>query len=65
LNRSTRAASLALPNNSILDLLDKEQTVLDPVKLLPTISNNIRRHSSHYCPMIDDPNILQTTTQVD
>lgn len=35
-SRSTRAASLALPNNSLLDLFDKEQTLLNPVNLKPT-----------------------------
>lgn len=57
-SRSTRAASLALPNNSLLDLFDKEQTMLNPVNLKPTtlttsikntISstvNKLRRHST-------------------
>lgn len=60
-SRSTRASSLALPNNSLLDLFDKEQSFLNPVNLKPTITtsirntisntvnsfNKLRRHSSH------------------
>ncbi|GAB0096205.1 atrial natriuretic peptide-converting enzyme isoform X1 [Sergentomyia squamirostris] len=50
-SRSTRAASLALPNNSnLLDLLDTDQTtLLTPISLSPT-SAVIRRHSTHHCP---------------
>lgn len=40
--RSTRAASLALPNNSLLDLFDKEQTLLNPVNLKPTLTTSIK-----------------------
>lgn len=51
-SRSTRAASLALPNNSnLLDLLDTEHhsTYLTPINLSPT-SATIRRHSTHHYP---------------
>lgn len=54
--RSTRAASLALPNNAFVEFLDDS-----PVKMVkhfnlapPSASSiNIRRHSSHHCPIID------------
>lgn len=40
--RSTRAASLALPNNSLLDLFDKEQGHQHPVNLKPTLTTSIK-----------------------
>ncbi|XP_063697849.1 uncharacterized protein LOC134828792 [Culicoides brevitarsis] len=50
-NRSNRASSLALPNYSLISLLDKEQNVLyDTLNLTPPATANGRRHSSssHY-----------------
>ncbi|ALC42037.1 Corin [Drosophila busckii] len=61
--RSERAASLALPLNSLLDFYDKQQEQCKSVTLLPLPSNNsqgnnassiVRRHSSHYYPMLED-----------
>ncbi|XP_059616149.1 uncharacterized protein LOC132261342 [Phlebotomus argentipes] len=59
-SRSTRAASLALPNNSnLLDLLDAEHPAyLSPVNLSPTSA--LRRHSTHHCP----PNVEQPVVEV-
>ena len=54
--RSGRTGSLALPNNSLLDLYDQEQAQCSSAALLPTANLNsvIRRHSSHCCPMLDE-----------
>ncbi|XP_001361394.4 uncharacterized protein Corin [Drosophila pseudoobscura] len=64
-SRSERAASLALPLNSLLDFYDKQQEQCKSVTLLPLPSSNhssqssstssiVRRHSSHYYPMLED-----------
>ncbi|KAH8372887.1 hypothetical protein KR009_007281 [Drosophila setifemur] len=61
-SRSERAASLALPLNSLLDFYDKQQEQCKSVTLLPLPSNIsgcgnnsiVRRHSSHYYPMLED-----------
>ncbi|EDW89203.2 uncharacterized protein LOC6528445 [Drosophila yakuba] len=68
-SRSERAASLALPLNSLLDFYDKQQEQCKSVTLLPLPSNSggisessdltssnsiVRRHSSHYYPMLED-----------
>ncbi|EDW79846.1 uncharacterized protein Dwil_GK18003 [Drosophila willistoni] len=68
-SRSERASSLALPlNNSLLDFYDKQQEQCKSVTLLPlpsssagipnissnTSSSIVRRHSSHYYPMLED-----------
>ncbi|XP_034479106.1 uncharacterized protein LOC117785274 [Drosophila innubila] len=55
--RSERASSLALPLNSLLDFYDKQQEQCKSVTLLPLPSNGssiVRRHSSHYYPMLED-----------
>ncbi|XP_060654943.1 uncharacterized protein LOC132790440 [Drosophila nasuta] len=55
--RSERASSLALPLNSLLDFYDKQQEQCKSVTLLPlpsTGSSIVRRHSSHYYPMLED-----------
>ncbi|XP_055853565.1 uncharacterized protein LOC129917171 isoform X2 [Episyrphus balteatus] len=53
--RSERASSLALPNNSLLDLYDIEQEQCNSIALLPfNINVAIRRHSSHCYQMSDD-----------
>ncbi|EDW02212.1 uncharacterized protein LOC6559850 [Drosophila grimshawi] len=60
--RSERASSLALPLNSLLDFYDKQQEQCKSVTLLPLPSCNsssspssiVRRHSSHYYPMLED-----------
>lgn len=55
-NRSTRAASLAIPNGTIIDLLDEEQpSGRNRFNLSPPSAStiNIRRHSSHHCQIID------------
>ncbi|XP_032291566.1 uncharacterized protein Corin isoform X2 [Drosophila virilis] len=68
--RSERASSLALPLNSLLDFYDKQQEQCKSVTLLPLPSNSnshsnshssssssssiVRRHSSHYYPMLED-----------
>lgn len=47
--RSNRASSLALPNYSLINLLDKEHNVLYDTLNLPPVALNGRRHSSsHY-----------------
>lgn len=54
--RSTRAASLAIPNGTIIDLLDEEQpSDRNCFNLSPPSAStiNIRRHSSHHCQIID------------
>ncbi|XP_037034832.1 atrial natriuretic peptide-converting enzyme isoform X2 [Bradysia coprophila] len=64
--RSTRAASLALPNNAFVEFLDDS-----PVKIVkhfnlapPSASSiNIRRHSSHHCPIIDKVSEEQKSLQ--
>lgn len=50
--RPNRAASLALPNFSLINILDKQQNVFDTLNLTPPASvNGGRRHSSsHYFP---------------
>ncbi|XP_017078124.1 uncharacterized protein LOC108112590 [Drosophila eugracilis] len=68
-SRSERASSLALPLNSLLDFYDKQQEQCKSVTLLPLPSNSsnisdssntsssnsiVRRHSSHYYPMLED-----------
>ncbi|XP_055917784.1 uncharacterized protein LOC129950036 isoform X2 [Eupeodes corollae] len=56
--RSERASSLALPNNSLLDLYDKEQEQCNSIALLPfNLNVAIRRHSSHCYQMSDDKSI--------
>lgn len=56
LSRSERASSLALPNNSLIDLYDTQQEQCQSVTLLPVNASSIvlRRHSSHTCP-VDKP----------
>lgn len=66
LNRSTRAASLALPNNSIVDFLDDIQPPeLQHFNLAPPSAStiNIRRHSSHHCQIIDKVSDEQKSLQ--
>lgn len=56
LTRSTRAASLAIPNGTIIDLLDEDQpSARNRFNLSPPSASsiNIRRHSSHHCQIID------------
>ncbi|XP_016958393.1 uncharacterized protein LOC108030167 [Drosophila biarmipes] len=75
-SRSERASSLALPLNSLLDFYDKQQEQCKSVTLLPLPSNCshigdgstisasnsiVRRHSSHYYPMLEDK---QTPSQL-
>lgn len=53
--RSERASSLALPNNSLLDLYDKEQEQCSSIALLPfNVNVPTRRHSSHCYQMAND-----------
>ncbi|KAM7345094.1 corin serine peptidase isoform 1-T4 [Cochliomyia hominivorax] len=55
--RSERASSLALPHNSLLDFYDKQQEQCNSVALLPVSTNMVvRRHSSHYYPMLENEN---------
>ncbi|XP_075168916.1 corin serine peptidase isoform X2 [Haematobia irritans] len=52
--RSERASSLALPHSSLLDFYDKQQEQCNSVALLPINANVVvRRHSSHYYPMLE------------
>lgn len=51
---SERASSLALPHSSLLDFYDKQQEQCNSVALLPISANVVvRRHSSHYYPMLE------------
>ncbi|KAH8277575.1 hypothetical protein KR018_001456 [Drosophila ironensis] len=79
-SRSERASSLALPLNSLLDFYDKQQEQCKSVTLLPLPSHSsnsscnssnssiVRRHSSHYYPMLEDkqkpPQMSQAATQM-
>lgn len=51
---SERASSLALPHSSLLDFYDIQQEQCNSVALLPVNANVVvRRHSSHYYPMLE------------
>uniref|UniRef100_A0AAG5DCH2 Scavenger receptor class A n=1 Tax=Anopheles atroparvus TaxID=41427 RepID=A0AAG5DCH2_ANOAO len=51
----TRASSLALPNHSLLDLLEHKQKLYDTIHLTPPPKGNgTRRHSSDSFPMIEN-----------
>ncbi|XP_061506966.1 uncharacterized protein LOC1277217 isoform X1 [Anopheles gambiae] len=51
----TRASSLALPNHSLLDLLEQKQKLYDTIHLTPPPKGNgTRRHSSDSFPMIEN-----------
>uniref|UniRef100_A0A182PDL4 Scavenger receptor class A n=1 Tax=Anopheles epiroticus TaxID=199890 RepID=A0A182PDL4_9DIPT len=53
----TRASSLALPNHSLLDLLEQKQKLYDTIHLTPPPKGNgTRRHSSDSFPMIENEN---------
>ncbi|XP_049290296.1 uncharacterized protein LOC125767595 [Anopheles funestus] len=51
----TRASSLALPNHTLLDLLEQKQKLYDTIHLTPPPKGNgTRRHSSDSFPMIEN-----------
>uniref|UniRef100_A0A182Q4B6 Scavenger receptor class A n=1 Tax=Anopheles farauti TaxID=69004 RepID=A0A182Q4B6_9DIPT len=51
----TRASSLALPNHSLLDLLEQKQKLYETIHLTPPPKGNgTRRHSSDSFPMIEN-----------
>ncbi|XP_058062614.1 uncharacterized protein LOC131212675 [Anopheles bellator] len=53
----TRASSLALPNHSLLDLLEHKQKLYETIHLNPPPKGNgTRRHSSDSFPMIENDN---------
>uniref|UniRef100_A0A182T1G4 FZ domain-containing protein n=1 Tax=Anopheles maculatus TaxID=74869 RepID=A0A182T1G4_9DIPT len=53
----TRASSLALPNHTLLDLLEQKQKLYDTIHLTPPPKGNgTRRHSSDSFPMIENEN---------
>lgn len=48
---------MALPHTSLLDFYDKQQQQCNSVALLPINANVVvRRHSSHYYPMLENEN---------
>lgn len=57
---------MAIPNNTYANLLDNTQPIIIPFNLAPPSASsiNIRRHSSHHCPIIDkvsdEQKLLQT-----
>lgn len=63
--RSTRAASLAIPTNTYADLLNNTEPVVKHFNLAPPSAStiNIRRHSSHHCPIIDKVSDEQKSLQ--
>uniref|UniRef100_A0A182KE36 Scavenger receptor class A n=1 Tax=Anopheles christyi TaxID=43041 RepID=A0A182KE36_9DIPT len=53
----TRTSSLALPNHSLLDLLEQKQKLYETIHLTPPPKGNgTRRHSSDSFPMIENEN---------
>lgn len=46
---------MAIPNNTYTELLDNTEPIVKPFNLAPPSAStiNIRRHSSHHCPIID------------
>ncbi|KAJ6642681.1 Atrial natriuretic peptide-converting enzyme, partial [Pseudolycoriella hygida] len=63
---STRAASLALPNNAFEFLDDSPVKMIKHFNLAPPSASsiNIRRHSSHHCPIIDKVSEEQKCLQI-
>ncbi|KFB51412.1 AGAP006631-PA-like protein [Anopheles sinensis] len=60
----TRASSLALPNHSLLDLLEHKQKLYDTIHLTPPPKGNgTRRHSSDSFPMIENESFQLPTRQ--
>ncbi|PNF19616.1 hypothetical protein B7P43_G03231 [Cryptotermes secundus] len=58
--RSCRTSSLALPERSLLDLLVREQTLLQSMNVprLPPSNQLPRRHSAHCCPSEHKPSMV-------